>query len=144
MVNNDNIRWQHEGLIKASENVHDVNYEVEWRLEDEVYAEERSNLSDLALSVKSAFKESQRLRYPNSIHEGELEVAGQKEALGALREADRRAKFIMPTFITVHNFFAKWWHGIEQVSEALRSKNAQGVAALIEISLNHIGFDGES
>ena len=95
MVNNDNIRWQHEGLIKASENVHDINYEVEWRLEDEAYAEERSNLSDLALSVKSAFKERQRLRYSNSIHEGELEIAGQKEVLGALREADRRAKFII-------------------------------------------------
>jgi hypothetical protein len=95
MVNNDDIRWQHEGLIKAGENVHDINYEVEWRLEDEAYAEERSNLSDLAFSVKSAFKESQRLRYPNSIHEGELEIAGQKEVLGALREAGRRAKFII-------------------------------------------------
>jgi hypothetical protein len=45
--------------------------------------------------VKSAFKERQRLKYPDSIDEDELEIEGEKEALGELRGAVRKAGFII-------------------------------------------------
>ena len=95
MMNNFDTGFQYERLIKARESAHDINDEVEWRLEDPAYGVEHSKLSDLTLSVKSAFKERQRLKYPNSIDEGELEIEGEKEALGELRGAVRKAGFII-------------------------------------------------